>query len=234
MAVTVALAVVFAATASALLAGGRPNPLRTRLGQHERNSRWRVSLPGPVSRRRAAVAREGDVAEACLALGAELHAGAPVPKALTTVAAEWPDLFGPVARAASVGGDVAAMLRDTARLPGAGALVAVSAGWEVTERTGAPLSRVVVAVADALRVEAAVRREAQSQLATARTTARLLAVLPVVTLVLLSGGEGAAVEFLVSSTHGRVCLAGAIGFVLTGLWWVDRLARSATRSTWGR
>lgn len=245
-------AVILAGAAAGLLAGRGPDPLRARLVADAPDELRRPRRPGarimrvdgrrprsfrsfrPFRRGRAGANHEADVAEACLALSAELQAGAPVPRALAAIAAEWPDLLGPAARTASVGGDVARTLRDTALLPGAAALRAVAAGWEVTERTGAPLSRVVVAVADALRTEATVRREAQSQLATARTTARLLAALPVTTLVLLSGGDGAAVGFLVMSPFGRACLGAAIVFVVAGLWWVDRLARSATRSTWER
>ena len=242
------IAMILAGTAAWLLTGGRPDLLRSRLaaggatavgGASPRRGHGRFSRAGSsvrrfalLRRRRTSAVREGDVAEACLALSAELHAGAPVQRALAAIAAEWPHLLAPAARTAAVGGDVARTLRETARLPGAAALHAVAAGWEVTERTGAPLSRAIVAVADAVRTEAAVRREAQSQLATVRTTARLLAVLPAATLLLLSGGDGVAVGFLFTSPFGQFCLVTAIAFVTAGLWWVDRLARSATRSTW--
>jgi tight adherence protein B len=249
MAVIDLLAILLAGSAAGLLAGRRPDLLKARLGadagtgarpsrrpaaQVGRRAGRRRPLVVALRGRRAGGALEGHVADACLALSAELRAGAPVQRALFAVANEWPDLLEPAARAASVGGDVARALRETAELPGAAALRAVAAGWEVTERTGAPLSTVVVAVADALRTEAAVRREAQSQLATARTTARLLAALPLATLLLLSGGDGAAVGFLVTSPYGRVCLGAAVVFVAAGLWWVDRLARSVTRSSWSR
>jgi tight adherence protein B len=172
------------------------------------------------------------VVAACLTLASELHAGAPTTRALAAVAADWPDLFGTAAGAAASGGDVPAAFRVAAEQPGAAAVRALAAGWEVTERTGAPLANVVTTVGAALRADEAVRREAHSQLATARTTARLLAVLPVGTLLLLSGGDGEAFRFLLGSPYGWACVGAAGLFVAAGLSWVGRLARSATRSTW--
>lgn len=233
------LGAVAAALAAGLLAGGRPDPLRTRLATGRRaprptlaRSRSRRRRALPLRRRPRAAAGEVEVVAACLALAAELQAGAPVARALAVVAADWPDLFGPAAGAAAVGGDVPVALRAAAGQPGAASLRAVAAGWEVTDRTGAPLARIVTAIADALRVDAAVRREADSQLSTVRTTARLLAVLPFGTLLLLSGGDGDAVRFLIGSPYGWACLGAAVLFVSAGLGWVNRLARSATRSAW--
>lgn len=185
-----------------------------------------------MRRRRPQPPRDAEIVDACLALSAELQAGVSVPRALAASAREWPALLGTAAGRSVIGGDVAAALRETAERPGAGALRAVAAGWTVTELTGAPLSRVLVAVADSLRAEAAVRREIHAQLATVRTTARLLAALPFGTLLLLSGGDGAAVAFLLGSHYGWACLAGAVLFAGAGMWWVNRLARSAGRSMW--
>jgi tight adherence protein B len=252
-----ALAAVLAAVAAGLLAGHRPSLIAVRLAEshggaphrlvrlrHGRPTsasrdvrpragrRWIRPATKPFAGGADVLRRDADVVEACLALAAELQAGAPVARAMAAVAEDWPELFGSAAVRAATGGDVAAALREAATAPGAASLRAVAAGWEVTDCTGAPLSRVVVAVADSLRTEAAVRREASSQLATARATARILALLPFGTLLLLSGGDGAAIAFLVSSPIGLACLGGAIAFVGVGLWWVGRLTRSATRSAW--
>ncbi len=244
-----ALAVVIAAVAAALVVGRRPSLLGRRLTSGipgpESPPNTRVSIRSDRNRglsrlsvrrwlagRSLAVRREDDIVDACLALGAELHAGTPVPRALAAAAEDWPELFGPAAAAAAVGGDVAAAFHETAKAPGAGSLRAVAAAWRVTDSTGAALSAIMTAVADTLRIEAAIRREAHSQLAAVRATARLLAVLPFGTLLLLSGGDGAAVSFLVRTPVGLGCLAMAVAFVAGGLWWIDRLARSATRSMW--
>lgn len=178
--------------------------------------------------------RESDVVDACLALASDLRAGGPARQALEAVSADWPDLLGQAAGRAAVGADVPSALREAARAQGAEALGAVAAGWEVSERTGAPLSRVLVAVADSLRSDAAVRREAEAQLATVRATSRLLALLPAGTLLLLSGGGGGGpFEFLTGSSYGLACLGAAVALVGSGLWWIDRLARTAVPS-WHR
>ncbi|MGH8825624.1 MAG: type II secretion system F family protein [Jiangellaceae bacterium] len=237
------IAVLLAAGAAALVAGGRPSMLESRLGSARPGTVGRGRASGllvvPVSRRRwAARARErrrrlGEITEACLALASTLRTGVPARHALDVVAADWPDLLGPAARRAGIGGSIPVALRDASRRDGCGALAGVAAGWEVSERTGAALSHVLVAVADSLRGEAAVRREAEAQLATVRTTTRLLALLPVGTLLLLSGGSGAAIDFLVGSAFGVACLVVAAGLVAIGMWWVRRLTRSAVRSPWG-
>jgi tight adherence protein B len=187
-----------------------------------------------ATRRRTGAARrrqntETAAAEACLLLAAELRSGAHPRRALSAVAAEWPDLFGAAARSAEVGGEVSSALRAAAQVPGGSALSAVAAGWQVSEHTGAALSDVLTAVADSLRADSAARREAEAQLSSVRVTARLLAILPVGTLLLLSGGDGAATRFLLSTPYGLVCLGGAMLLVTSGMWWIDRLVRSATR-----
>ncbi|WP_298329802.1 type II secretion system F family protein [Haloactinopolyspora sp.] len=189
--------------------------------------RWWRRRAAAEARRR----RERDVEEACVALAGELDSGVPARQALTSVAHQWPDLFADAAGRAMVGGDPAAAVRASAHQPGAEALVAVAAAWEVSERTGAGLSAVLVTVADSLRAEAGVRREAYTHLASVRTTARLMAVLPVATLMLFSAGEGAALEFLTRSVYGLGCIAAAAVFVAAGLFWVDRAAKSV-RSVW--
>lgn len=176
--------------------------------------------------------RENDVSEICLALSAELQSGVPMGKAVTEVAADWPDLLGEVAGQVAVGGEVAEAFRRVAELPGAGALNAVAAAWDVAERTGAPLSRVLLAVADSLRMAVTARREAQSQLATARATARLMAVLPFGTLLLLSSGDRAAVRFLFTTPVGWVCLGIAGSLAALGMWWVDRVSRTTSATVW--
>lgn len=181
--------------------------------------------------RRTRLRREGDVAEACLALAGELGAGAPTRQALAVVSHDWPDLLARAAGRTMIGGDPAAALRESARQPGAEALTAVAAAWEVSERTGAALSSVLTAVADSLRAEATVRREADAQLASVRATSRLMALLPVATLILFSAGDGGAIGFLTGTPYGLACVALAGLFVAAGLFWVDRTAQ-IVRSPW--
>ncbi|TDD70475.1 type II secretion system protein [Jiangella aurantiaca] len=181
--------------------------------------------------RQARRRRDADVAEGCVALAGELASGVPPAGALSAVAVEWPDLFGPAAGRAALGGDPSAALRATGARPGAGALRAVAAAWELSERTGAALSSVLVAVADSVRAEATVRREAEAQLAAVRATARLMACLPVATLLLFSAGDGDALGFLTGTPVGLGCLVVAALFVAGGVFWVDRVSQQ-TRSSW--
>lgn len=258
---TAAAAVVCAALAAVVFAG-RPSRLRIRLGRpagpgaagtasRRGMVHGKARAPTPASRaglragydvvrrlraratsRRSSDDRENDIAEICLALSAELRSGVPMGRAVAAVATDWPDLLGGVAGQVAIGGDVAAALRHAGTTAGAEALNAVAAAWDVAERTGAPLSRVLLAVADSLRMAAAARREAQSQLATARATARLMAILPFGTLLMLSGGDQAAVRFLVATPVGLVCLGVAGALVGLGLWWVGRVSQSVTGTAW--
>ena len=235
------LAILLAGSAAALAVRGRPSLLASRLGPIQRGdhdlSRAIAALRPVAGLRRVTAARDrrrrqSDIAEACLLLASTLRTGVAARQALEAAAAEWPDVFGPAARRAAIGGDVPIALRDAASKRGCGALAGVAAGWEVSERTGASLSHVIVAVADSLRGDAAVRREADAQLSTVRATSRLLALLPVGTLLLHSGGNGAAMDFLLGSPFGAACVIGAATLVGSGMWWIHRLAHSAVRSPW--
>ncbi|WP_129666654.1 type II secretion system F family protein [Phytoactinopolyspora endophytica] len=176
--------------------------------------------------------RESAVSDACLALASELQAGLPPERAMAAVAQEWPDLFGSAAGRAAIGGDPAQALRVAATEPGAEPLTAVAAAWEVSARTGASLSAALTAVTDSLRAEAAVRREADAQLAAVRSTARLLAMLPAATLLLFSAGNGAPLDFLLRTPHGMACIIGALVFVAAGLCWVEYTSRLSVRTPW--
>jgi tight adherence protein B len=199
---------------------------------------WRAAasvaglLVDRARRQRAEQVRAAEVTDACLALVGELRAGQPPPTALGSAAGAFPSLLGPAAARARLGGDVADALRSAASAPGAGALGAVAAAWEVCERSGAGLADTLARVADSLRAEEAVRREAAGQLASVRATTRLLAVLPLITLLALSGGGGRPLAFLLGHAVGLTCLVVGASLTSAGLLWVERLVRSATRPVW--
>lgn len=174
-------------------------------------------------RRREAEARAEQVLLACDGLAADLAAGQPPSKALDRAAREWPEL-APVAAAAGLGADVPDAMRRVAALPGAGQLAVVAAAWQVAHRSGAGLAATVSRASRALRDERSTRRAVLGHLSSARATARLLAVLPLVFLLLGSGLGSDPVAFLVDTPVGLGCLATGAALAHVGVLWLDRIA----------
>jgi tight adherence protein B len=174
--------------------------------------------------RRAADVTGRRVLDTCEHLAAELAAGQPPGAALLRSAGDWPDL-GPVAEAFRVGSDVPAALRLVAARPGAGDLRLLAAAWHVAHRTGQGLADAVDRVSRELVAARATRRVVQGELASARATARLVAVLPLLALAMGSGVGGDPLGFLLQTPAGWLCLATGLAFGLTGLWWIEALAR---------
>lgn len=179
--------------------------------------------------REAEVVR-GCVIELCGGLRAELAAGLTPAAALARAAEEWPAV-ATVARAADGGGDVPAAFRALAATPGAEALRIVAAAWQVAHRTGHGLAGALTRVGDDLRLAEQTRRVVVGELASARATARLMAVLPALALAMGSGAGAQPVRFLLVEPVGIACLAA--GLLLTGLGiaWIDGLARSVERAS---
>lgn len=172
-----------------------------------------------------AQARGEQVQRFCEELSAELAAGLPVATALAGVVERWPEL-GPAASAARLGGSVPEALRELATRPGAGDLRLVAAAWQVAQRGGAGLATALESAADSLAEGQRTRRLVASELASARSTAKLMAGLPVFTLAMGSGAGGDPVAFLFTTTAGLVCLATGGALALAGLWWIEAIATS--------
>jgi len=170
--------------------------------------------------------RRAEVVELCVALGAELRAGAMPVDALATATESLPGLCDEAARVAVLGGNTVEALRVAAGRPGAYGLGRLAAAWAVTELTGSGLAEGCERAAAWLRDEEALRREVAAELAGARSSARLLTVLPLFGLALGTGIGGDPVSFLLGTPYGLACLVGGTALVLTGLWWTERLARS--------
>ncbi|MDT9594760.1 type II secretion system F family protein [Nocardioides zeae] len=171
----------------------------------------------------AAATRRTRVVAACDLLAAELRAGRPPGTALDAAAQDWEELQ-PVVRAEALGADVVGAWRDVARRPGAGGLRLVAAAWQVSERSGAGLAAVLARVAALTRATEATRRTVASELASARATARLMAGLPVVALLLGGTTGGDPVAFLLGTPVGLACLVGGLALGWLGLWWMERIA----------
>ncbi|HEX6150993.1 type II secretion system F family protein [Nocardioides sp.] len=179
-------------------------------------------------RRRTAAEAGSQVLDACELMSAELAAGQPPGHALRRAAEAWTHLL-PVAEAAELGGDVPLALRRAAAEPGASDLRAVAGAWVLAHRTGAGLAEALDRVVSGIRADRALRRVVESELASARATARLVAGLPLVVLLLGNGGGGSAVEFLLGSPLGLACLAAGLTLGFAGLWWIERIAAQVTR-----
>lgn len=182
-------------------------------------------------RHRRAEAASVRVLETCELLAAELAAGRPPVAALERAAAEWPPL-APVAEAFSLGSDVPEAFRSLSRLDGARDLRLLGAAWQVAHRTGHGLAAAVTTVAVDLRATQVTRRVVESELASARATARLVAALPLPSLVLGGGAGGDPWGFLLGSPAGLGCLALGLALAVAGLWWIEAIAQSVRGARW--
>ncbi|WP_055487720.1 type II secretion system F family protein [Streptomyces sp. WMMB 322] len=178
--------------------------------------------------------RAAAVIELCAAVSGELRAGRQPDRALLSVGGialrELGDAGAAVLAAARFGGDVPGALREAARTPGAEGLRGVAACWQVAVEGGAGLATGLDKVGDALRAEREQCEELRALLAGPRSTAVVLALLPVFGLLLGTAMGAAPVRVLLHSTAGLLCLA--VGGLLewAGIAWVARLVRTAERS----
>lgn len=178
---------------------------------------------GPYSGRRRA-ARRAQAITALAALAAELRAGQPPQVALERVdTGLWPRAL----TAVRLGGDVAAALRLDAR--DIGSLRGLAACWEVADRTGSGLATGVSRLAIVARTAEDVRVQLEAQLAGPRATARMLAVLPLIGILLGSMIGADPLGWLLGTLPGALCLI--MGVLLTGLGvlWTNAIARQVER-----
>lgn len=189
--------------------------------------------------RRAAVeCRVSAVGALCGTVAGDLRAGRPPHTALAGAIEDngWPDTpelvdaARLVLAAARFGGDVPEALRAAARQEGAGGLSAVAACWQVAVDGGAGLAAGLDRIAGALRAERDQREDLRAQLAGPRSTALMLALLPVFGVVLGAGLGADPVGTLLGTSTGLVCLLAGGLLEWAGLAWTGRIVRSAEES----
>lgn len=206
-----------------------------------------VPLVGRALRRRAeraaAERRSAAVSALCGTVGGDLRAGRPPHVALADAieSAGWPGSpeLALAARlllsAARFGGDVPHALREAARqCEGAHGLAAVAACWQVAVDGGAGLAAALDRVAAALRADADQRDDLRAQLAGPRSTAVLLALLPLFGVVLGAGLGADPSAVLLHTPPGLLCLLAGGLLEWAGLAWTARIIRSAESGSGGR
>ncbi|MFD2688644.1 type II secretion system F family protein [Streptomyces phyllanthi] len=180
---------------------------------------------------RGACERRGDAVIAlCGALAGEVRAGRQPGEALLRAARDsggLDDAQAVVLAAARFGGDVPGALADAARQPGADGLLGLAACWRVAVDRGAGLAAGLDRLEGALRAERDQRADLRAQLAGARSTAVMLAGLPVLGLLLGTALGADPLHVVLHSAAGLGCLL--VGGVLegVGLWWALRIVRGA-------
>jgi tight adherence protein B len=187
-----------------------------------RHRRSRARAARDAARRRQGVV---DFAEA---LTGELVSGQPVATAVQRASEVWPEASG-VARAAALGADVPSALRTLARRPGAEGTARLAAAWEVSASSGAGLAQASRRVLESARARQAAERLVSSEVASARATARLVTVLPVIVLVAAQGAGARPWAFLTGHPVGLACVAAGAALSFAGLRWIDRIADDAVR-----
>ncbi|MFF2196220.1 type II secretion system F family protein [Streptomyces sp. NPDC058157] len=187
-------------------------------------------------RERARDARAAGVVELCGAVVGELRAGAQPGQALTAAirrTAARPGGPGPaeaaVLAAAAFGGDVARALHEAAREPGAEGLAAMAACWRVSVDGGAGLAVGLDRLEGALRAERDRKEFLRAQLAGARSTTVVLALLPLVGLLMGTALGADPLEVLLHSPVGWGCLVAGGVLEALGLLWCRRIVRTGER-----
>lgn len=188
------------------------------------------------ARERARTARAAEVVALCGAVVGELRAGAQPGQALT--AAMRRTAVGPggpgaaetgVLAAAAFGGDVPGALRQAAREPGAEGLAGMAACWRVSVDGGAGLAAGLERLEGALRAERDRQESLRAQLAGARSTVLVLALLPLVGLLIGTGLGADPLRVLLHTPMGWGCLLAGGVLEALGLLWCRRIVKAAER-----
>ncbi len=195
-------------------------PLAAWAASRWRRRRWREA---------AVAARRQAVSELCATLAGELHAGRTPAQALRWAATECGDpvLAARLPGVADRPEGAPAALAGLAALPGGEDLRQLAACWQVAEGVGAGLAAALDRLAAALRANEALRAEVAVELAGARATARLLAALPVVGLLLGTAIGADPTRVLLRTWPGLACLGLGLTLAVAGLRWTDRIAHAA-------
>jgi tight adherence protein B len=196
-------------------------------------ARWRAGQ----DRRAAATAATG-LSDVLGVLVAELRAGAHPGDALRAAAGTPadrppgvpPDLLRALvaaAAAASLGGDVPAVLRSVGPAPLRSWLDRLADAWSLADRYGIPLADLLDAVRSDTEHRVRFATEVQARLAGPRASASVLAGLPLLGLALGQAVGAAPLRVLCQTPVGQVLLVIGTGLACAGVQWSARLVSGA-------
>ncbi|MFM9372349.1 type II secretion system F family protein [Streptomyces sp. Da 82-17] len=184
-------------------------------------------------RRKEKEARADAVIALCGALAAEVRAGRQPGEAMPAAVRSMDGESGlgaaeaAVLAAARFGGDVPRALREASAEPGAEGLLGLAACWRVAVDQGGGLAAGLARLEGALRAERDQRADLRVRLSTARSTAVLLAGLPVVGLLMGTGLGADPLRVLLHTPAGNGCLMVGAALEGAGIWWAARIVRGA-------
>jgi len=185
-----------------------------------------LRLEARARRARLAAERRDRVLDFGEALLGELRAGQPLLRCLERSAGADPETAA-VVSAARLGVDVPTALRRVAERPGAEGLLGLAAAWHLCAGLGSGLALAVERVVEGVRAEQATSRLVEAEVASARATARLVAALPLLVLLVAQGVGAEPWHFLLGTWPGVACLGVGGALMFAGLEWIDRVAEAA-------
>jgi tight adherence protein B len=186
-----------------------------------------VQLIAQYRRQRSALRARADVAHACTVLASYLRVGQ-IPSAALAIAAADYEVLRNSHHARAVGGDVVEVWRQQSHRPGHSGLLQLARAWRISIETGAPMSTTLDQVAASLASDQALTHVVNSELAAARATSKVMAVLPAcgIGIGYLLGGDPA--RWLLSGPAGWACLLIGVLLACAGVLWIEALARQAS------
>lgn len=168
--------------------------------------------------------------EALAEVVADVRAGQPPERALRRALADRDTAIAPRALAAAQwGGDVAAALRDDSRASSQPILASAAACWSVAAMQGAGLADALDRLVAQDRRAEEVRRQLDAHLAAPRATARMLALLPLLGLLLGFAIGGDPLGWLLGTPLGWACLVLGLLLIAAGLGWATRIVARTER-----
>ena len=186
-----------------------------------------IRLMVQYRRRRSALRVRAEIAHACAALASYLRVGQ-VPSAALAIAAADCEVLREGHQTRTLGGDVAQVWRHQARREGHSGLLELARAWQVSPESGAPMSSTLEQVATSLAADQALTQVVNSELAAARATGKVMAILPGCGLGIgyLLGGDPA--RWLLAGPAGWACLLGGVALACAGVLWIEALARQVS------